>query len=160
MEPSLLLPQNTCKRGRSTKLQQSNGNVLGWCAPSLLEITLKKSFWPLPTNWSRRTSLLHLSLRVQGIMVSAVIQMLHQDLNTFKGLDISDPPHFVATSHLRGLLNTSISHHPKRNSQIRGNFSTHPISRNPGGLSNHLHFALPSNNTPFWGNFPNHPHIQ
>ena len=53
--------------------------------------------------------LLHLSLQVKSIMASAVSQMLHQKLNTFRGLNISDPHHLVATSHLKWLLSTSIS---------------------------------------------------
>ena len=56
---------------------------------------------PLSTNWSKRTAN-HFSLRVKGIMVSVVSQMLCQDLN------ISDPHHPAATFYLRGHLNTSI----------------------------------------------------
>ena len=56
---------------------------------------------PLSTNWSKRTAN-HFSLRVTGIMVSVVSQMLCQDLN------ISDPHNLAATFYLRGLLNTSI----------------------------------------------------
>ena len=52
--PHCLFHKNTCNRGCSKKLQQ-NSNVLGWRAPSLPEITLKESFWPLSTYWSRRT---------------------------------------------------------------------------------------------------------
>ena len=56
---------------------------------------------PLSTNWSKRTAN-HFSLRVTGIMVSVVSQMLCQDLN------ISDPHNLAVTFYLRGLLNTSI----------------------------------------------------
>ena len=71
-------------------------------------------------------------------MISVVSQMLRQDLNTFRGHNISDPHHFAATFHLRGLLNTSISHPTPNNT---------PYLR---GLSNHLHFFhTPSINIPY-----------
>ena len=44
----------TCNGGCSTKLQQ-NRNMLGWRVPSLPGITLKESFLPPSTNWSRGT---------------------------------------------------------------------------------------------------------
>ena len=44
----------------------------------------------------QRFYLLHLSLRVKSIMVSVISQMLHPDLKTFRGLNISDPHHLVA----------------------------------------------------------------
>ena len=56
------------------------------------------------------TCLLHFSLQVKGIMVSVFSQMLRQDLNTLRGLHISDPHHLASTFHFRGLLNTSIFH--------------------------------------------------
>ena len=79
---------------------------------------------PLSTNWSKRTAN-HFSLRVKGIMVSVVSQMLCQDLNT------SDPHHLAATFYLRGLLNTSFSPLPQTILHLQ----------NLGGLSNHLHLS-------------------
>ena len=83
--------------------------------------------------------LLHFSLRVKGIMVFVVSQMLRQDLNTFRVLNISYPHHLAATLYFRGLLNTSISPYPQQYS----------ISRDLGGLSNHLHFSYHPNNIPY-----------
>ena len=137
--------KNACKRGCSTKLQQSNRNVLDGVLLHSLKSLSRRAF-----DYSQSidqegllTCLLHLSLRVKSIMASAVNQMLHQDLNTSRGLEISDPHHFVATSHLRGLLNTSISLTPTKILNFGGTLQFTPISRNPRGLSNHHHFAPP-----------------
>ena len=78
------------------------------------------------------TCLLHFSFRVKGIMISAVSQMPRQDLNTLRGLNISDSHHLAATFYLRGLLNTSTSPTSPPNTQFRGNFSTHPHIQKPG----------------------------
>ena len=98
------------------------------------------------------TCLLHFSLQVKSIMVSVVSQMLRQDLNAFRGFNISDPHHLAATFYPRGLLNTSFSSYPNNTPhpetledfQITS-ISYHPhqysISRKRGGLSKHLHFS-------------------
>ena len=109
------------------------------------------------------TCLLHFSLRFKSVIVSAVSQMLTKNLNTIRCLNISDPHHLSLIFHLRGLLNTSISPHSLPEYSISGElfnsppypeilkdfkntsiFSSYPqqysISRNLGGLSNHLHF--------------------
>ena len=64
-------------------------------------------------------------------MVSVVSQMLRQDLNTLRGLSISDPHHLAVTFYLRGLLNTSILPTTKKNTQFQGNFSTHRHIQKP-----------------------------
>ena len=108
--PPCFFHKNTRNGGYSKKLQH-NCYVQAWRASPLPKITLKESFWP-PQPIGREgllTCLLHFSLRVKSIMVFVVSQMLRQDLNAFRGLIISDPHHFAATFHPRGLLNTSIS---------------------------------------------------
>ena len=123
---------NTCNRHCSTKLQQ-NCNMLGWHAPSLSRRAFDHS---QPIDQGGLLTCLHLSLQVKSIMVSAVSQMLTQDLNTFRVLDISDPHHLVATSNLRGFLNTSILPHPSNIVNFGGTIQLTPISRNLGGLLN------------------------
>ena len=87
------------------------------------------------------TCLLHLSLWVKNIMVPSGSQMLTQNLNTLRGLNISDPHHLAAIFHLRGLLNTSILPTPQKILNFRGTFQPTPISRNFGGLLKHFHFS-------------------
>ncbi len=81
--------------------------------------------WEIIGREGLLTCLLHFSLRVKGIMVSVVSQLLCQDQN------LSDPHHLAAIFYLRGLLNTSISR------------STQTILhlRILGGLSNYLHLS-------------------
>ena len=87
------------------------------------------------------TCLLHVSLRVKSIMVPVVSQMLTKDLNTLRGLNISDPHHLAAIFHLRGHLNTSLSPTPPKILNFGGPFQLTPIFRNLGGLSKRLHFS-------------------
>ena len=75
------------------------------------------------------TCLLRLSLRVKSIIVTAVSQMLHQDLNSLRSLGISDPHHLVATSHLSWLLSTSISPIPKKYSISGELFNSPPYPK-------------------------------
>ena len=72
------------------------------------------------------TFILHFSLRVKGIMVSVVSQMLCQDLNT-------EPHHLAATFYLRGLLNTSFSSYPNNTPypETLDVFQIIPISYHP-----------------------------
>ena len=93
------------------------------------------------------TCLLHFSLRVKGIMISVVSQMLRKDLNSLRDLNISDPRHpccYILSQrtfkHHYFALPSTIFHN--RN---LGGLSYHSqrysISRNPGGLSNLPHFS-------------------
>ena len=109
-EPSLLLPPK-----HAIKVAPQNYDKTSMCWDAVLPHS--------PKSLSRRafdhlqpigregllTCLLHFSLQVKSIMVSVVSQMLTNDLNTLRGLNIFDPHHLTATFHLRGLLNTSIS---------------------------------------------------
>ena len=117
-----------------------------------LKLLLRKAFdHPIPIDQEGlSTSLLHLSLWVKCIMISAVSQTLNQDLSTF----YSSPPccyispqcifkHFFRPTQEKysisgKLLNSplypkaqeefqipSLSYHPQQNSNL-GNFSTLP----------------------------------
>ena len=107
--PPCFFHKNTRNRGYPTKLQQ-NCDVLGWHAPPHPKSLSRRAFdHPLPIGREGLlTCLLHFSLRVKGIMVSVVSQILRQDLKAFRGLNISDSHHLAATFYLRGHLNTSI----------------------------------------------------
>ena len=99
------------------------------------------------------TCLLHFSLQVKGIMVSVVSQMLHQDSNTLRASTYPTLTTLLLHFYLRGPLNTFTSCPIPNNTpypetledfqitSISYHFHQYSISRNVGGLSNHLNFS-------------------
>ena len=85
------------------------------------------------------TCLLHFSLWVKGIMVSVVCQMLCQDLNTFRGFNISDPHHLAANILSQRTFKHLFFVLPQQYS----------ICRNHGGTFKSPPFHTTSNNIPY-----------